>query len=196
MLSPCFPQCANGHLMCASCLSHLLADARLKDESATCPNCRCEISKTACIRNLAVEKAISELPSECRFCCVRLPRSEVTTHERELCQERCVSSCRLHVSSQLTVGVTVALPCHVSVRVLCIDDSCWSGDLFCPWWCAPIVGYRVTQLEEWRVGDVFLVVYHQLININNGDLLVDGCLWGGDGIRRRERQHKSWTDIS
>ncbi|KAI0234717.1 Cysteine and histidine-rich protein 1-B [Lamellibrachia satsuma] len=81
-------QCSNGHLMCASCLSHLLADARLKDESATCPNCRCEISKTACIRNLAVEKAISELPAECRFCSLRLPRSELAMHEKELCQER------------------------------------------------------------------------------------------------------------
>ena len=25
-------QCKNGHLMCATCLSHLIADARLKDE--------------------------------------------------------------------------------------------------------------------------------------------------------------------
>ena len=25
-------QCKNGHLMCATCLSHLLADSRLKDE--------------------------------------------------------------------------------------------------------------------------------------------------------------------
>ena len=77
--------------MCASCLAHLLADARLKDETATCPNCRCEISKTLCIRNLAVEKAISELPSECRFCSQQLPRCQLDHHERELCQERYVS---------------------------------------------------------------------------------------------------------
>ena len=30
-------QCTNGHLMCAGCFIHLLADARLKEEQATCP---------------------------------------------------------------------------------------------------------------------------------------------------------------
>ncbi|KAL0166335.1 hypothetical protein M9458_038179, partial [Cirrhinus mrigala] len=44
--------------MCAGCFIHLLADARLKEEQATCPNCRCEISKSLCCRNLAVEKAL------------------------------------------------------------------------------------------------------------------------------------------
>ncbi|WAR13293.1 CYR1B-like protein, partial [Mya arenaria] len=83
----CF-QCANGHLMCCGCFNHLLADARLKDETSTCPNCRCEISKTSCTRNLAVEKAVSELPSQCQFCCVQLPRNSLEYHERELCQER------------------------------------------------------------------------------------------------------------
>ncbi len=34
------PQCTNGHLMCAGCFIHLLADSRLKEEQATCPNCR------------------------------------------------------------------------------------------------------------------------------------------------------------
>jgi len=81
----CF-QCANGHLMCAGCFNHLLADARIKDETATCPNCRCEINKN-CIRNLAVEKAVSELPSECSFCSQQLPRSQLDYHQRELCQE-------------------------------------------------------------------------------------------------------------
>lgn len=76
--------------MCAGCFSHLLADARLKDESATCPNCRCELNKNVCSRNLAVEKAISELPSECQYCSEQLPRCGLEYHERELCQERCV----------------------------------------------------------------------------------------------------------
>jgi predicted RNA-binding Zn-ribbon protein involved in translation (DUF1610 family) len=60
-----------GHLMCASCFTHLLADSRLRDQVATCPNCRVEISKNNASRNLAVEKAVSELPSECQvklFC--------------------------------------------------------------------------------------------------------------------------------
>lgn len=76
--------------MCAGCFAHLLADARLKDESATCPNCRCELNKNVCSRNLAVEKAISELPSECQYCSEQLPRCGLAHHERELCQERCV----------------------------------------------------------------------------------------------------------
>ncbi|XP_046563259.1 cysteine and histidine-rich protein 1-like [Haliotis rubra] len=81
-------QCTNGHLMCAGCFNHLLADARLKDETATCPNCRCEISKNLCTRNLAVEKAASELPTECQYCNQKLPRNILDHHERELCAER------------------------------------------------------------------------------------------------------------
>lgn len=85
-------QCSNGHLMCAGCLMHLLADGRLKDEAATCPSCRCEISKTGCIRNLAVEKAISEMPALCQHCAKAMPRHTVDRHERELCAARCVAN--------------------------------------------------------------------------------------------------------
>lgn len=81
-------QCTNGHLMCAGCFIHLLADARLKEEQATCPNCRCEISKSLCCRNLAVEKAVSELPSECGFCLRQFPRSLLERHQKEECQDR------------------------------------------------------------------------------------------------------------
>lgn len=84
-------QCTNGHLMCAGCLAHLLADARLKDEEATCPNCRCDIGKNLCTRNLAVEKAISEMPATCQYCTMLLPRNTLENHEKELCQERYVS---------------------------------------------------------------------------------------------------------
>ena len=55
-----------GHLMCSGCFTHLLADGRLRDQVATCPNCRVEISKNNASRNLAVEKAVSELPSDCQ----------------------------------------------------------------------------------------------------------------------------------
>ncbi|KAK2095256.1 hypothetical protein P7K49_026672 [Saguinus oedipus] len=64
------------------------ADARLKEEQATCPNCRCEISKSLCCRNLAVEKAVSELPSECGFCLRQFPRSLLERHQKEECQDR------------------------------------------------------------------------------------------------------------
>ena len=99
--------------MCASCFSHLLADARLKDETSTCPNCRCEINKSSCSRNLAVEKAISELPTECQYCSRQLPRSAIQRHERELCQERCV-----------------ALTCLVRLKQLhpCLPTLCFNSD--------------------------------------------------------------------
>ncbi|XP_076335357.1 zinc finger TRAF-type-containing protein 1 homolog isoform X1 [Tachypleus tridentatus] len=86
-------QCTNGHLMCAGCFTHLLADARLRDETASCPNCRTVISKELCSRNLAVEKAVSELPAECQFCSRELPRSQLEHHEAELCEERLTLCC-------------------------------------------------------------------------------------------------------
>lgn len=81
-------QCSNGHLMCAGCFTHVLADARLRDETATCPNCRVEISKTSASRNLAVEKAVSELPSECQYCSKEFPRNSLERHEEIECEER------------------------------------------------------------------------------------------------------------
>ena len=74
--------------MCAGCFSHLLADARLKDEQSTCPNCRCEISKTSCSRNLAVEKTLSELPASCQYCNVMYSRNCLEQHQRNECLER------------------------------------------------------------------------------------------------------------
>ena len=79
--------------MCAGCFTHLLADARIRDETATCPNCRCVISKETCSRNLAVEKAVCELPGECRFCNKELPRSFLDKHMADICEERIVA-CR------------------------------------------------------------------------------------------------------
>lgn len=76
--------------MCAGCFSHILADARLRDETATCPSCRVEISKTSATRNLAVENAVSELPSECQFCNKQFPRNSLERHEEHECEERLV----------------------------------------------------------------------------------------------------------
>ncbi|XP_018335771.1 cysteine and histidine-rich protein 1 homolog [Agrilus planipennis] len=86
-------QCSNGHLMCAGCFTHVLADARLRDETATCPNCRVEISKTSATRNLAVENAVLELPSECQYCGHEFPRNTLEKHEETLCEER-ISGCK------------------------------------------------------------------------------------------------------
>ncbi|XP_053697211.1 zinc finger TRAF-type-containing protein 1 homolog [Sabethes cyaneus] len=81
-------QCTMGHLMCAGCFTHLLADGRLRDQNATCPNCRTEISKNNSSRNLAVEKAVSELPSECQYCGNEFPNKSVEYHENNECEER------------------------------------------------------------------------------------------------------------
>lgn len=55
---------------------------------ATCPNCRVEISKTTATRNLAVEKAVSELPSECQFCSEEFPTRSLKYHQELHCEER------------------------------------------------------------------------------------------------------------
>ncbi|XP_018006835.1 cysteine and histidine-rich protein 1 homolog isoform X1 [Hyalella azteca] len=81
-------QCTNGHLMCAGCFNHLLADCRIKDNTPTCPNCRVELSRSACTRNLAVEKAVSELPAECTHCGRNFPRNMLENHEASFCLER------------------------------------------------------------------------------------------------------------
>ncbi|XP_072943019.1 zinc finger TRAF-type-containing protein 1 homolog isoform X1 [Epargyreus clarus] len=92
-------QCSNGHLMCAPCFTHLLADARLRDEAATCPNCRVEISKTTASRNLAVEKTVSELPSECKHCTRVFPRHSLQAHEEKICEERQYKFAQLTIDS-------------------------------------------------------------------------------------------------
>ncbi|KAF2363889.1 TRAF-like [Trinorchestia longiramus] len=81
-------QCSNGHLMCAGCFNHLLADCRIKDNTPTCPNCRVELSRSACTRNLAVEKAVSELPAECSHCGHNFARNLLESHEATLCPDR------------------------------------------------------------------------------------------------------------
>ncbi|CAH2267337.1 jg27520 [Pararge aegeria aegeria] len=93
-------QCSNGHLMCAPCFTHLLADARLRDESASCPNCRIEISKANASRNLAVEKAVSELPSACRHCTGVFPRHSLQHHEDQTCEQRTYKFSQVVVDSE------------------------------------------------------------------------------------------------
>lgn len=85
----CFDfQCRNGHLMCAECFNHLLADAQLRMNSAVCPSCRTLISRDLCVRNLIVEKAVSELPITCKECSEKFPRCMKEVHEEQLCIER------------------------------------------------------------------------------------------------------------
>jgi hypothetical protein len=83
-------QCQHGHLMCIGCFNHLLADGRLKNEQASCPSCRTEISSKNASRNLAVEKAVSELPTQCEYCKEEMPRSQLSHHEIDACEQ---SSC-------------------------------------------------------------------------------------------------------
>ncbi|CAG0883941.1 unnamed protein product [Darwinula stevensoni] len=81
-------QCPNGHLMCGACFTHLMADACLRDETAMCPNCRTKISTDLPTRNLAVEKAIGELPTSCRYCGDEQPRHSVHHHATVDCLQR------------------------------------------------------------------------------------------------------------
>ena len=81
-------QCSQGHLICIQCFNHILADARLKDEQATCASCRCTISRETCSRNLAVEKAVREMPGTCKYCSRQLSRMHLSSHECSECEER------------------------------------------------------------------------------------------------------------
>ncbi|XP_037908853.1 cysteine and histidine-rich protein 1 homolog isoform X2 [Hermetia illucens] len=102
-------QCQMGHLMCAACFTHLLADAR--DQIATCPNCRVEISKSNASRNLAVEKAASELPSECQFCNREFPSKSLERHEQQECEER-PTNCKYYRIGCLWKGPVHEAPEH------------------------------------------------------------------------------------
>lgn len=51
--------------MCVGCYNYFFVDVRLKDEIVICFNCRCEINKNFCIRNLVVEKVVLEFSSLC-----------------------------------------------------------------------------------------------------------------------------------
>uniref|UniRef100_A0A1B0G3I7 RING-type domain-containing protein n=1 Tax=Glossina morsitans morsitans TaxID=37546 RepID=A0A1B0G3I7_GLOMM len=77
--------CQTGHLICASCLAHLLTDAQLCEETPKCPICQKDISIP--VRNIAAELAISELPSNCRFCNEKFPHGSLDHHERHECQD-------------------------------------------------------------------------------------------------------------
>lgn len=86
-------QCSKGHLICISCFHHLMADSKLKEENATCATCRCIINRDSVYRNLAVEKAIRELPANCQHCNKMLTRMQLYGHENDECEERPVSCC-------------------------------------------------------------------------------------------------------
>lgn len=97
--------------MCAGCFTHILADARIRDETATCPNCRCVIAKESCTRNSAVEKAIAELPGECQYCNKEMPRSQMERHISDICEERHVI-CRYSI-----IGCPWKGPFHESGKI-------------------------------------------------------------------------------
>ena len=53
-----------------------------------CQSCRCEISKTLCGCNLAVEKRLSELPTSCAYCNILYASNELDAHQRDECAEQ------------------------------------------------------------------------------------------------------------
>ncbi|XP_050352754.1 cysteine and histidine-rich protein 1 homolog isoform X2 [Nymphalis io] len=142
-------QCSNGHLMCAPCFNHLLADARLRDETATCPNCRVEISKTLSSRNLAVEKTVSELPLECKHCTRVFPRHSLQHHEEKICEER-VSGCRF---ASLGCGWRGAARAAAAHEAACAHPRRSAADLL-----------ELLARRERRAADD-LLVYTQLLDL-------------------------------
>ncbi|XP_039268229.1 zinc finger TRAF-type-containing protein 1-A-like [Styela clava] len=107
--SACY-QCCRGHLMCAACYNHLLADSKLKDEQPTCPSCRVDIGHGSCTRNLTAEKTISELPVVCVYCCGSFARHMIKGHQTEDCADRLVK-CRFE-----TFGCSWSGPYHESTN--------------------------------------------------------------------------------
>ncbi|VVC96512.1 unnamed protein product [Leptidea sinapis] len=158
-------QCSNGHLMCAPCFTHLLADARLRDESATCPNCRIEISRTSASRNLAVEKTVSELPIECRHCTHVFPRHSIEHHEEKTCEERCKCGVpREYKFTQLRVDMEQRKAMSGLVRIAVTVYS-FMLSLF-----------RRTYLVPDLVGTSKRRRYHRVTGCKFASI---GCLWRG-----------------
>ncbi|CAG2248309.1 unnamed protein product [Mytilus edulis] len=79
-------QCTNGHLMCWLYQSRtgLIQDSKMRQQPV--PTADVKSAKNLCSRNLAVEKAVSELPTECQYCYCHLPRNQVDYHERIVCE--------------------------------------------------------------------------------------------------------------
>ena len=108
--STCF-QCTNGHLICEVCLNRILADAHLEDRPARCPSCRCEMSdEVPYVRNLAVEKAISELSARCQHCHQLFPRNILVRHEGSCLLKPC--PCRFAVIGCTWTGKFYELTQH------------------------------------------------------------------------------------
>ena len=74
--------------MCSSCHEHVLADAMLKDSTASCPSCRVDLNRHSCTRNLAVEKAVAELLTLCSACNQEMARSDLIEHQKKDCVKR------------------------------------------------------------------------------------------------------------
>uniref|UniRef100_A0A1A9ZQ54 TRAF-type domain-containing protein n=1 Tax=Glossina pallidipes TaxID=7398 RepID=A0A1A9ZQ54_GLOPL len=75
--------CKEGHSICAPCLTDLSAEARIYRVPPKCLCCETDISVT--VRNIAVEKAIQELSSNCQYCSEKLPYKFLDNHERYEC---------------------------------------------------------------------------------------------------------------
>ncbi|KAI9584388.1 hypothetical protein GQX74_006283 [Glossina fuscipes] len=75
--------CKEGHSICAPCLTDLSAEARIYRVPPKCLCCETDISVT--VRNIAVEKAIQELSSDCQYCNEKLPYKLLDNHERYEC---------------------------------------------------------------------------------------------------------------
>ena len=51
-----------------TCALFVIKTIQIEKTIKSCPNCRCDISWERCVRNLAAEKAVGELPTQCLYC--------------------------------------------------------------------------------------------------------------------------------
>uniref|UniRef100_A0A1A9ZQM5 RING-type domain-containing protein n=1 Tax=Glossina pallidipes TaxID=7398 RepID=A0A1A9ZQM5_GLOPL len=114
-------QCRRGHLMCADCFNHLLADGRLRDQFSTCPSCRVDISYDTVVRNYCVEDVIYELPTECRYCSKEFPNKLIYRHERNECEQR-PTHCKYSRVGCQWLGPRIMAPEHES-KCACLNKS-------------------------------------------------------------------------
>lgn len=103
-------QCVNGHLLCETCLSRLLADSRLRNVETTCPFCRIPLSFQTVSRNRIAEEILCLLEVECTHCQKPYSYDQIVEHEKT-CGNKPVS-CIFHILGCKWTGDQMDLPLH------------------------------------------------------------------------------------
>lgn len=81
-------QCANHHLLCAECLRFLVAESRLRGETAVCPTCGVGVDLTPTSRSLSSAIDEDEKLAECPYCSKMLSKNLMKNHTAASCERR------------------------------------------------------------------------------------------------------------